>query len=224
MATDKKTKPSGLKGKDDPVRQAIREGGSPEEMWERVVDLAVGFERAAAPLRSQELAEMGHILHRLADAPEFRRTVYRSLKYGLKKDYGPDALLRRIEERVLRTGVEAALLIAPRYMQSGDDHESEGRWPTHHRHLVHVVATTILGLLPRCPLLYGRTTCPPLTGDAIGLLWDDRDKYRETVRRVEEAIASRLVDPDDANPEAVVRAAMRALGVEANYVKHMFRE
>jgi hypothetical protein len=44
------------------------------------------------------------------------------------------------------------------------------------------------------------------------------------VRRVEEAIASRLVDPDDANPEAVVRAAMRALGVEANYVKHMFRE
>jgi hypothetical protein len=41
--------------------------------------------------------------------------------------------------------------------------------------------------------------------------------------RVERAIAPEMFDPDSADPKALVRAAMRALGVDADYVKNMYR-
>jgi hypothetical protein len=56
------------------------------------------------------------------------------------------------------------------------------------------------------------------------LLRSDNDNFRAAVERVEGAIASRLDDPDDVEPEEVLRAALRALGCNDKYVNNLFRQ
>jgi hypothetical protein len=225
MTTKKQASTGGGDSKSEPTRQAIREGGRPEEMWARLEDLRVGFERAAASYRSDEMAEMGHILRCLSEAPEFRKTTHASLRSFLERVQGIRPGTRREEERILLAGMTAALQMAPDFLGQDDSGESTRGSPTYRKAVVDMVSLTILGLLPSCPELYGRTTCPPLpaTVDLDILAWDDRPKDRETLERLKGAVADKLFDPHSVDPEALVKSAMRALGVEAKYVKHMFR-
>jgi hypothetical protein len=226
MTTKKQASTGGGDGKDDPTRRAIREGGPPEEMWARLDDLRVGFERAAASYRSDEMAEMGHILRWLSEEPDFRKNTHASLQSFLAGVHGVRPGTRRDEEQALLTGVRAALQLAPHFLGQDDRGESTSGSPAYRGAVVDMVSLTILGPLPSCPGLYGRTTCPPLpaTVDLDILAWDERPEHQEAMERVKHAIGSKLRDPHKAKPDVLVRAAMRALGVDANYVKHMFRE
>ena len=146
-----------------------------------------------------------------------------SLRAYLTSTLGHRVTMRREEERALLVGVKAALTTAPGFFDAGYSSRPSSRSETEHRFLVKVVTRAILGLLPLCPQLYGQVEGPPLTGEIVDLPWDDGHKYQETMTRVESAIAPKIVDPDSADPEAVVRAAMRALGVDPEYVKNMYR-
>ena len=168
---------------------------------------------------------MGHILRWLSEEPDFRKNTHASLQSFLAAAHKARPGTRRDEEQALLTGVRVALQIAPSFLGQDHGRDSAIGSPTYLRALVEMVSLAILGLLPSCPGLYGRTTCLPLpaTVDFDVLAWDELPKHQEAMERVKGAIANELTDPDSAKPETLVRAAMRALGCDADYVKNMFR-
>jgi hypothetical protein len=84
------------------------------------------------------------------------------------------------------------------------------------------VARLILHSLPQCAALYSRTKGPPPGLSLLDPRVQDKD-LQETVERVTRAIAPKLADPDAPEPQKVIRAAMRALGVDPRYVNDMFQ-
>ena len=223
MTTDKKPKPKERESKDDRVRQTPREGTEPEDLWARLRDLGSDFHHAATARRSEDLAKMAHVLRWLSEEPEFREAAHSSLRAYLTSKLGYRVTARREEERTLLAGVEAALITAPGFFDASYGNRPSSRSETEDHFLVKVVTRAILGLLPLCPQLYGQVESPALTADITGLPWDDGQEYQEIMTRVETAIAPEMFDPDSADPKALVRAAMRALGVDPDYVKNMYR-
>ena len=201
MATKKKDSAGDRDGKDDPIREAIREGRPAQDMWALLHDLHVGFLRAAVMHECEELAEMGRILGWL-QSPKFRKDTRRLYEEQVREaiDQACEAeglpkirrWARSYDDAFLLGGTMVGLALARR--------QSAAPAP--------IVALSILSHLQLCPELRDRATCP--NGEAM--------------ERVTNAIAPKLADPDAVDAESVVKAAMRALGCEKKYVSNMYRE
>jgi hypothetical protein len=142
---------------------------------------------------------MGLILRVLSGDPKFREVAYSSLRSYLSKKYGVRMLTRRGEGLLLLETVKHGI--------AGGGHPE-------------TVARLILGDLPLCPSVYTHLRDAP---DPEDLRRGEGDEIQAARERVSEAIASRLADPDAAKPEKVLKAALRALGGDEDYVRHMFQ-
>jgi hypothetical protein len=228
MPTKKKDTPTDRTMNSESVREAQGEERQAADMWDRLIDLGSAFQHAAVRYRRDDFANVGLILHELAQDPDFREAEYSSLQKHLSKKFRRRMLTRRDAEEYLLSTVAAFMAGHAGYTEieekglksllTGEDLLTERLPP-----FAEAVARLIVSSIRVYPALYGRTQGPPLTGNFLDSGAGD-DDVRAVVERVREAIAPSLDDPDDAKPESVVKAAMRALGVDPRHVKDMFQQ
>jgi hypothetical protein len=219
MATKKKNSRSDPESKTDCLREV-------DDLWGRLDDLGEAFHRAAVRDRSEDLAQMGHILRSLEEEPEFREIAHASLRSHLSKKHGERMLTRQHEEELLFQLVFGALVAE----SANADRRSIPVEFADREHPTQSVAIIIMQFLPLFPTLYGRTEGPPITRDFLLHPGDDDHDLQPIVERVRRAIAPKLVGlkREDAKSfektaKSAVRAAMRELGADPGWVKNMFQ-
>ena len=142
---------------------------------------------------------MRAILSSLYSSPEFREAV-RAAHHKLFGT-GPHTPRRT-------RGFEENKLLEAYRIASGRHAEPDPVKVAHH----------LLLTVAQLPRVYSRAP------GAQPLYKSDQAAHDAAVQRVAEAIKPKLVDPDERTPERVIRAAMRALGADPNFVRNMYRD
>lgn len=205
MATEKKDSSRDSQSKADATEV------SAEDLWDQLWNLAKRFNGTGLHERREDLVRTGVVLHLLCEDTAFRKVAHSTLRMHLKKKFGERFLVREIDEQTLLGAIQGAVWTRA---SSGADGLA-------------AATNAIMYILPICPELYIRTEGFPHAHGIYGGVYDPSrhdDAFKAAEERVREAIAPHFADPDDLDFERIAKAAMRALGCDAGYVKNMFRE